>query len=392
MKLFRCTCRTAPILYFENVSCGACGRLTGFSPDALALGAYVPAGPGLWRDEEGRTHRLCGNRERHGVCNWMVPCPDAREAGSAEGTAPAGGVPSSLCRACRLNRVIPDLSVGGNLALWRALEQAKRRCLFTFLELGMPFDDTDPRTHPLAFRFMADGAVNPPGTPGASDGGPVTTGHLDGLVTINLAEADAIARTRMQLAMQERYRTLLGHFRHETGHYFWNWFARTDPGFLARFRTRFGDERSDYGAAVIRHYDIGAPLDWRHGYISAYATMHPWEDWAESWAHYLHIVDTLETWQSVGQETRLDTAVVRDIRLPFRMGTVDAASPGDFDAIVTLWIEASVMLNGLNRSMGLPDPYPFVLNQPAREKLRFVHEAVIAAGHPHPERQRKIDP
>ena len=370
MKLFRCTCRTAPILYFENVSCGACGRLTGFSPDALALKPYVPAGAELWHDDEGRAHRLCDNRVRHGVCNWMVPLP---------GTRGAGGTGSSLCRACRLNQVIPDLSVSGNLALWRALEQAKRRCLFTFLELGLPFDDTDSRTHPLAFRFMADGAANPPGTPGASDGGPVTTGHLDGLVTINLAEADAIARTRMQLAMQERYRTLLGHFRHESGHYVWDRLSRTEPDFTTGFRARFGDERSDYAAAAAAHYASGPPPDWSREHISAYATMHPWEDWAESWAHYLHIIDTLETQQSFGRETRLVTAGVRDVKLPFAVGAGDHAGPGDFDDIVALWIDASIMLNGLNRSMGLPDPYPFVLSGSAIDKLRFVHESVLSA-------------
>ena len=383
MKLFRCTCRTAPLLYFENVSCGVCGRLTGFSPDTLSLRPYVPAGADLWHDDEGRAHRLCGNRVRHGVCNWMVPCPDSPHADAVPGTTanavPPGGTVPSLCRACRLNRVIPDLSVNGNLALWHALEQAKRRCLFTFLELGMPFDDTDARTHPLAFRFMADGAANPPGTPGAADGGPVTTGHLDGLVTINLAEADAIARTRMQLAMHERYRTLLGHFRHESGHYVWDRLSRTEPAFAAGFRERFGDERGDYAAAVAAHYASGPPPDWATSHISAYATVHPWEDWAESWAHYLHIIDTLETQQSFGIETRMVTAGVSDVKLPFSVGAGESAGHHDFDAIVSLWIDASVMLNGLNRSMGLPDPYPFVLNGGAIDKLRFVHESVLSA-------------
>jgi len=386
MKVFRCTCPDRPTLYFENVSCGRCGRLTGFDPERGELRPFETAdgtaptdAETTWLDEDGGAWRLCTNRSLHAVCNWMVPAS----------TAGTGAAP---CTACRLNHVIPNLAIGGNLELWRALEQAKRRCLFTFLELELPFSGTSSPVPPLGFRFMADRTTathfeTPSGAPE-----PIVTGHEDGIVTINLAEADAIARLRTQLAMQERYRTLLGHFRHETGHYFWNWFARTDAGFLERFRTRFGDERADYAAAVARHYARGAPANWRRGYISAYATLHPWEDWAESWAHYLHIVDTLETWQSLGQETRLDTAVVRAIRLPFRMGTDSAASPGDFDAIVSLWIEASVMLNALNRSMGLPDPYPFVLNQPAREKLRFVHEAVLGAGSPHPRRPRDTAP
>ena len=289
----------------------------------------------------------------------------------------------TLCVACRLNHVIPDLSVSGNLSLWHALEQAKRRCLFTFLELGLPFGGRAagdaPAAPPLGFRFMADRTTATHFEAPAAVPEPVVTGHEDGIVTINLAEADAIARVRMQLAMNERYRTLLGHFRHETGHYFWDRFTRTDPAFADAFRAGFGDERADYGAAVSRHYAAGPPSGWQRSFISAYATMHPWEDWAESWAHYLHIVDTLETQQSFGVQTRLDIAAVRDVRLPFRVGVGEPASRDDFDAIVSLWIDLSVMLNGLNRSMGLPDPYPFVLERGAIDKLRFVHEAVLAA-------------
>jgi hypothetical protein len=88
---------------------------------------------------------------------------------------------------------------------------------------------------------------------------------------------------------------LLGHFRHEVGHYFWDRLVATDPHQLEEFRVLFGDDRQDYGEALKRHYDEGAPANWQDTYISMYATMHPWEDFAETWAHYLHIVDTLET-------------------------------------------------------------------------------------------------
>lgn len=363
MKLFRCSCPSAPVLHFENVACGSCGRLIGFSPGAEALRAFEPAGD-RWRDDDGALHRLCANRVRHAVCNWMIP--DAEPA-------------ETFCIACRANDVIPDLSVAGNLALWRALEQAKRRCLFTFLELDLPFDGAAADVAPLGFRFMADRSTATHFEVPTPVPEPVVTGHEDGIVTINLAEADAIARIRMQLAMGERYRTLLGHFRHETGHYFWDWLARTDAGFADAFRERFGDERADYDAAVARHYADGAPPGWERSHISAYATMHPWEDWAESWAHYLHIVDTLETQQSFGVQTRLDVRAIGELRLPARVGVGEAASARDFDAVVSLWVELSVMLNALNRSMGLPDPYPFVLNAGAIEKLRFVHEAVVGA-------------
>ena len=368
------------MLHFENVSCRSCRRLTGFSPASGTLRPFERAGA-LWRDDDGGLHHLCANRARHGVCNWMVADDGASPNAFAAPVEP-------FCVACRLNRVIPDLTVAGNLELWRALEQAKRRCLFTFLELGLPFDaEADDGARPwgpssgppLGFRFMADRTTATHFEVPTPVPEPVVTGHEDGVVTINLAEADAIARVRMQLAMRERYRTLLGHFRHETGHYFWERFVRTDPTFATRFRARFGDERNDYDAAVARHYASGAPSDWQQTFISAYATMHPWEDWAESWAHYLHIVDTLETQQSFGVQTHLDVAAVRDLRLPSCVGVGEPASAEDFDAVISLWIGLSVMLNALNRSMGLPDPYPFVLNRGAIEKLRFVHEAVIAA-------------
>jgi len=362
MKLFRCTCPNRPLLHFENVSCGRCERLAGFVPERRAMLPFEPSGK-HWLDDAGREYRLCANRIRHRVCNWMVPAEDTD---------------SPFCAACRLNDVIPDLSVAGNLELWAALEQAKRRCLFTFLELELPVDGEPPTVPPLRFRFMADRTTATHFETPAPVPEPVVTGHDDGIVTINLAEADAIARIRMQLAMRERYRTLLGHFRHETGHYFWDWLTRREAGFVERFRLRFGDERRDYSEAIERHYASGPPANWSSAFISAYATMHPWEDWAETWAHYLHIIDTLETRQSFGERTPLSIAAVEDVHLPLGTGTDDGDGAGDFDRIVSLWIDVSVMLNALNRSMGLPDPYPFVLNAPAIDKLRFVHEAITA--------------
>lgn len=135
----------------------------------------------------------------------------------------------------------------------------------------------------------------------------------------------------------------------------------------------FGDERADYGQALQRHYDQGPPADWQSRFVTAYAAMHPWEDFAETWAHYLHIVDTLETAGAFGLSTRpgltqgeeLDTSVDFD---PYR-------SPG-MQQLTESWLPLTIAVNSLNRAMGQPDLYPFVLSAPALEKLTFVHTLV----------------
>src|SRR5437868_9942335 len=129
------------------------------------------------------------------------------------------------------------------------------------------------------------------------------TGHKDGIVTMKVEEADDVTRVRVRTQMREPYRTLLGHFRHETGHYYWDrLIANSD--WLEPFRGLFGDERASYAEALDRHYQQGAPLDWQPQYVSAYATMHPWEDWAETWAHYLHMMDAVDTALGFGMSAR----------------------------------------------------------------------------------------
>jgi hypothetical protein len=119
------------------------------------------------------------------------------------------------------------------------------------------------------------------------------TGHENGIITIALTEADDIERERRRHDMGEPYRTLLGHFRHEIGHHFWDLLVR-DGGRLSECRALFGDDSQDYATALRSHYQGSAPADWQQRYVSAYAASHPWEDFAETWAHYLHIIDTLE--------------------------------------------------------------------------------------------------
>lgn len=392
MKLFRCTCESQPVLFFENVQCESCGRMTGFCPESMTLKAFQEAGPQpdqpenvgqmpvqqVWTDDDGREYLACANWVNHQVCNWMLPVdpqsdPDTINSFDTD--------PDGLCPACRLNDVIPDLTIAENLPLWRSLEIAKRRCLFTMLELRLPIQARDigegsRKTDPLQFRFMSDKDSTSHFQRPLKGEDPVLTGHADGVITINLAEADDIARTQTQVAMEESYRTLLGHFRHESGHYYWELFNNVDPGFAERFRAIFGDETASYQDALDRHYEQGPPTEWQNDYVSTYATMHPWEDWAETWAHYIHIIDTLETHQSFSQTSGLLANSVRKVRLPFFVGSKDNSGSTDFGAIVDLWMEASVIMNSLNRSMGLPDPYPFVLHEPIREKLRCVHETI----------------
>jgi len=359
MKLFRCHCEATPVLHFENRRCGACDRLAGFDPATMTVCAWEPDGDG-WRAVAagGSRRRLCANRTQHDACNWMV---DERDG-------------SAWCSACRRNVVIPDLSVAANLAPWRRLEAAKRRCLFTLMALHLPLDAGDGLPA-LTFRFLSDRDSRSNFEQPLPGSEPVLTGHDHGVVTINLAEADSVARVRMQLDMAERYRTPLGHFRHECGHYAWDRLAARDGGFADRGRALFGDERSDYEAALRRHYAQGAPPDWERHYISAYASAHPFEDWAETWAHYLHIVDTLETQQSFARA--LHERDIDAVPLPQEVGFGTRAQERDMERILTRWVQVSLMLNGLNRSMGLPDPYPFVIQQAVRDKLAFIHAELL---------------
>lgn len=366
MKLFRCTCEAALVLHFENTRCGYCQRPVGFDPRGLMLAPRAPAGSpmrdehAVHTDEDGARWRACANRARHAACNWMVP---------ADRDSP-------WCEACARNVIVPDLSVPQNVPPWRTLEAAKRRCLYTLLQIGLPLDATDGMP-PLRFRILSDRDARTDFEHTIPGSEPVMTGHRDGVVTINLAEADVVARTRMQASMAERYRTPLGHFRHETGHYAFDRLAAKDAGFRERARACFGDERSDYAAALDRHYREGPPHDWQARHVSPYASMHPFEDWAETWSHYLHIIDTLETYQAfVGESALLDGAGLA-IPLPFAVGVGAPADLRDVERMMSLWVEASVMLNGLNRSMGLPDPYPFVIGPVVRVKLGFVHAELM---------------
>jgi hypothetical protein len=260
--------------------------------------------------------------------------------------------------------VIPDLSQAGNKEAWYRLEVAKRRLVYSLIALSLPVQnkDDDP-DRGLAFEFLSGST--------ASQGTPILTGHAEGVITINIAEANDVEREKRRLAMREPYRTLLGHFRHEIGHYYWDRLVRFSDR-LDSFRELFGDERIDYQQALEHHYEHGAPADWQQRFVSAYASSHPWEDWAESWAHYLHMTDTLETAAATGlslKPRRRDEPTLKaQTKLPLQ---------SSFDQMIENWLSLTYVLNNLSRGLGLPDGYPFVLSEPVIEKLRFIHETVI---------------
>ena len=350
MKIFHCD-HCGNLVFFENVHCLSCGHALAYASDVADVLSLAASGGGIWiaakRGVEGRRYRLCANYDRENVCNWAVPAADV----------------DPLCLSCRLTRTIPDLSVAGRKEAWFRLEVAKRRLVYALHGLGLPVVNktTDPE-HGVAFDFLADG------------NSPVLTGHNDGVITINVAEADDAERERRRLEMHEPYRTLLGHFRHEIGHYYWDCLIAADEARLAAYRDLFGDERVDYAAALKRHYDEGAPDQWQERFISTYATSHPWEDWAETWAHYLHMTDALETAASCGLTLRPRRDDEPSLKLA---GEERPRSP--FESKIDAWFPLTYVLNNLNRGLGLPDGYPFVLSAPVIEKLGFVHDTVLAA-------------
>ena len=237
--------------------------------------------------------------------------------------------------------------------------------IYTLLGLGLEPRPkaVEPQTG-LAFEFLEDSTQG--------DASRVLTGHDNGVITVNIAEADDVEREKQRTMQHEPYRTLLGHFRHEIGHYYWDRLI-PETEHLTQFRELFGDERADYQQALQKHYNDGPPPNWEQGYISAYATMHPWEDWAESWAHLLHMVDALETASAAGLSLK-----------PKRSDEPSMRPPPDplhtrherFDQMVDAWFPLTYVLNNLNRGLGLPDSYPFVLSAPVIAKLRFIHQVV----------------
>jgi hypothetical protein len=346
MKVFHCD-HCEHLVFFENTRCLGCDHTLAYLPDQQIMGALVEHPGGRWRSpREGREelYRLCANYESEGVCNWAVHADD----------------PNPLCLSCRTTRVIPDLGRPGHKDAWYRLEVAKRRLIENLLSLGLSLEDESSHGG-LSFEFLADSD--------APDAPPVLTGHAQGVITVNVAEADDAEREHRRHDLHEPYRTLLGHFRHESGHYYWDHLLKDGPR-LEGFRQLFGDDRRDYGAALKSHH-AGPASDWQEHFISAYASAHPWEDWAETWAHYLHVTDALEMAGACGVSLRPRRADEPALETRASGRTVS------FERMIEDWFPLTYLLNSLNRGLGLPDAYPFVLSPAIVEKLRFVHETIV---------------
>lgn len=349
MKLFRCQ-SCGNIVYFENRSCERCGHRLAYSPEEGTITALEPAGGIEWTalSEPGTRRIVCVNAQQD-ACNWLVP----------KGTGDA------FCLACRHNGTIPDVSQPETLERWRLMEFAKHQLVYALLRWNLPLKTRleDPE-HGLVFHFLSD--------PPASGAPKVMTGHENGVITIALTEADDAEREKRRRGMGEPYRTLVGHFRHEVGHHYWDLLVR-DAGKLEACRAVFGDDSEDYEGALKRHYAEGVPPDWREGFVSAYATTHPWEDFAETWAHYLHIVDTLEMASAFGMGIHppLDTERQLSTTIDF-----DPYVEPEFDRIMNAWLPFVFAMNSVGRAIGQGDLYPFVLAPAVMGKLGFIHRLV----------------
>lgn len=269
-----------------------------------------------------------------------------------------------LCRSCALTRTRPADDDAEGIALLAATEAAKRRLIFELLELGLPVVGYRVQEGGLAFDLLSS-AVEP-----------VTTGHADGVITLDLAEADPAHREKMRTKLDEPYRTLLGHMRHEVAHYYQPILAPDPSPAIDRCRELMGDEREDYSEAMDRHYEDGAPADWQDSYVSAYATMHPWEDWAETMAHYLHISDVLQTAIAYGVSVSGPKVLAADAAPLY---AYPAAAPNDLRAMLDTWLPLTYALNAINRSLGEDDLYPFVLAPDVIDKLAFIDSLVREA-------------
>lgn len=352
MEIYRCECCQQQV-FFSNTHCLHCGSVLAYLPDRNRISALNQGEDGqfhIWGNPDpAAAYRLCANTA-HQVCNWAIPAED----------------PHALCASCRLTAIIPNLQRPGYAQAWARLEAAKRRALRELMRLGLPIPGrADYPENGLVFEWKS--------TADTPDNSPVLTGHDHGCIVISLDEVDDVERLRRRIDLGEAYRTLLGHMRHEIGHYYWDiLIANTDN--QDSFRAMFGDERQDYGQALEDHYQHGAPENWQNDYISTYASCHPWEDWAETWAHYMHITSTLESMRSTGLDVLASQPDSPVHELAFPPAASGDISP--FRAMIAQWLALSLALNMMNRSLGKEDAYPFVLSEAVIHKLEYVHDLI----------------
>ncbi len=347
---YRCQCGRP--IFFRNSLCLGCKSPLGYQPEVAQVCAIQP-GPkkGTWimhgqAKKNAPLWRRCENFDSPAGCNWLVSADEEE----------------TLCLSCRLNQTIPNLDDPDNCRWWRLIENAKRLLVAQLLNLGLPLKSkvSEDTEHGVMFDFMRSPEKGPR----------VLTGHANGLITLNVEEADDSNREKIRHELHEPYRTLIGHFRHEIGHYYWDRLV-AGTHWHEKFRELFGDERQDYAAALKRNYEHGPPPDWADRHITSYAAVHPWEDWAECWAHFLHVVDSLDTALGFGLRGEDVEAAVE----PFCVTDLYDPTVPDANHVILLvnsWVQLTMVLNELARSMGQQDFYPFVMSRQVLRKLHFI--------------------
>ncbi|MFC6998002.1 zinc-binding metallopeptidase family protein [Rufibacter roseus] len=348
MQTFHCACGNK--LFFENSQCVCCNREVGWCPVCKGIHAMEPNGKGGYTctNSDCKAQVIkCYNYSTYNVCNRFVP---------AQAQPQQNG--QCLCNYCQLTKTIPDLSVDGNITKWYQLEVAKRRLLYLLDRVGLPYgSDQENFELPLSFDFKEDAQPSPiMGWMGIGQEEKVYTGHADGKITINLREADPVEREKLRVSFGEDHRTLIGHFRHEIGHYYWQLLIQNKDE--ENFKAIFGDhENPSYADAMNQYYQNGPKANWAKGYISAYATMHPWEDFAETWGTYLDMLAVLDTADNSDllklPNKDLETAQLEDMLLRYE--------------------DLSLKVNEVNRALGLPDLLPETFSKPVVEKLTYIH-------------------
>jgi hypothetical protein len=337
MKRFICQCGQE--IFFQNTHCNVCGIQLGFSPSKQAvLPLFENKKEPNWRRYDGlaNSYRICQHRDHDIQCNWLIE-------GESEHVQ---------CISCRTTRMIPTLDKPENMRRWTVMEANKRRMIFGLLDMGLSITSyIEDKESGLAFDFLEDQRTNV-----SINEEHILSGHAKGVITINVAEADGSYREATREAMNESFRSLLGHFRHEIGHYYWERLIPHSMDYFA-FQQLFGNETLDYGMALDHYYLNGPPENWQDNYISAYASMHPLEDWAETWSHYMLMRETIET--------------------AFNYQICPKLTPySDFDIWMSEWMELAVVLNALSRSIGNADAYPFIISETVNTKLKFIHRLV----------------
>jgi hypothetical protein len=344
MRTFSCSCGN--LLFFDNSICMCCKREVGWCPQCRHITDVTTGNDGAFICPRCETTLVkCANYASSNVCNRFV----IRRVGEGSQGQTSAGI---FCDCCRFNRIIPDLKIKGNREKWYRLEAAKRRTLYDLDLLGLPFGDSrDNITPALVFEFKGDPILDK-NYRGVVGGQKVYTGHDNGVITINIQEADDIEREKLRVNMHEAQRSLLGHFRHEFGHYIWDVMikGKMENSFIAMF----GDHNNPaYEVALQDYYKNGPKPDWLLNYVSAYATMHPWEDFAETFAVYLDMASSL------------DTACHQQL--------IPSVDPKDPDAMVDAYKKLGIALNEMNRTIGMLDFLPELFAKPIRDKLRFIH-------------------